>query len=246
VATTRDSNLGNARRFADGDPYCQFGLAPLRSWSYEEVAGLMVKTVGIDPDLSRTTGADTIDVNLTVGALRRMRDRIAETAAARGPVLLATGHPTGLLEIHLALAQTLRAAGCPILAPAPGVRVTVDADRPRDMHLRYLGGVAMYSDWGGLHHSHSPAGMVAMLEALDGVRPDLVIADHGMAGAAGAAGLDVVSFADCNDPGLFVGEAEGRIAVTVPLDDNVQPHLYGPAIDFLVEPLLNPRSRGYR
>jgi hypothetical protein len=44
----------------------------------------------------------------------------------------------------------------------------------------------------------------------------------------------VVGFADSNDPALFVGEAEGRVAVTVPLDDNVQPHLYAPVVDSLL------------
>ncbi len=34
--------------------------------------------------------------------------------------------------------------------------------------------------------------------------------------------------ADCNDPALFVAEEEGKPVVTVPLDDNVPPHLYDP------------------
>ena len=40
--------------------------------------------------------------------------------------------------------------------------------------------------------------------------PDLVVADHGWAGAAGEAGIDAIGYADCNDPALFVGEAEAR------------------------------------
>ena len=43
-----------------------------------------------------------------------------------------------------------------------------------------------------------------------------MIADHGWAGAAGEAGIETVGFADSNDPALFVGEAEGKIAVAVP------------------------------
>ena len=41
-------------------------------------------------------------------------------------------------------------------------------------------------------------------------------------------------FADSNDPALFVGEAEGKIAVTVPLDDNVLPRYYEPLTHHLV------------
>jgi hypothetical protein len=43
-----------------------------------------------------------------------------------------------------------------------------------------------------------------------------------------------VGFADSNDPALFVGEAEGDVAVCVPLDDNVEPSLYGPLTTFLL------------
>jgi len=34
---------------------------------------------------------------------------------------------------------------------------------------------------------------------------------------------------------LFVGEAEGKIAVAVPLDDNVLPRHYGPLTTYLLE-----------
>jgi hypothetical protein len=60
------------------------------------------------------------------------------------------------------------------------------------------------------------------------------MADHGWAGAAGQAGIDTVGFADCNDPALFAGEAEGKIAVAVPLDDNVLPHHYAEPIAYLL------------
>ena len=60
------------------------------------------------------------------------------------------------------------------------------------------------------------------------------MADHGWAGAAGQAGITAVGFADCNDPALFVGEAEGLVAVAVPLDDNVPPHLYAPMTAYLL------------
>jgi hypothetical protein len=89
----------------------------------------------------------------------------------------------------------------------------------------------------GPDHTHSPLPMRAALAELaaDGeAPPDLVVADHGWAGAAGQAGVDSVGFADCNDPALFVGEAEGRVLVSVPLDDNVAPHLYAPLTAYLL------------
>ena len=62
-----------------------------------------------------------------------------------------------------------------------------------------------------------------------------MVADHGWAGAAGQAGIDTVGFADCNDPALFVGEAEGRVLSCVPLDDNVEPRLYAPLTAYLLD-----------
>jgi hypothetical protein len=88
-----------------------------------------------------------------------------------------------------------------------------------------------------LEHTHDPEPMRGMLDSLaeaGEAPPDLVIADHGYAGAAGMAGIETVGFADSNDPALFVGEAEGLISVAVPLDDNVLPHLYAPLTELLI------------
>src|SRR3954471_3635118 len=104
VNTPRESNLANARRFAAGDPAYQFGLTPLRPWSYEDVIALMAERVGIDPDLTRVGGPDTIDPALTLNGLDRARDRLAKAVADRERVIIATGHPTGIFEIHLAVA----------------------------------------------------------------------------------------------------------------------------------------------
>jgi hypothetical protein len=76
--------------------------------------------------------------------------------------------------------------------------------------------------------------MLADLAAESSDWPDLAIADHGWAGAAGEAGITTVGFADCNDPALFAGEVEGKIAAVVPLDDNVPPHHYTPMTAYLL------------
>ena len=47
--------------------------------------------------------------------------------------------------------------------------------------------------------------------------------------------LTTLGFADCNDPGLFVSEAQGQVEVAVPLDDNVCPGLYAPLIAYVLE-----------
>jgi hypothetical protein len=77
--------------------------------------------------------------------------------------------------------------------------------------------------------------MLAELAAESSDWPDLAIADHGWAGAAGEAGVDTVGFADCNDPALFAGAAEGKIKVVVPLDDGVSPHHYAPLTAYILD-----------
>ena len=234
VATPRDDNLRNARRMAEGLPKYDFGLRPRRDWSYEEVVAVMAERCGIDPDLDRTEGPDTIDVDLTLAQLERWRERLAKAAAGGERVLLATGHPTGVLVIHLQVAAALRAAGAQVLVPDQEWREQAEG-RPRARTVRALNGVHVLATGGELLHTHMPEPMLGLLDALDGDLPDLVVADHGWAGAAAEAGIETLALADCNDPALFVAEAEGKPVVTVPLDDNVRPQLYDPVSAFLTE-----------
>jgi len=242
VETTRSSNHANATAFAEGHEAYLFGLPPLKTWTLPQVLAVMAERVGIDADPERSTGTDVIDPYKTIRALERMRDRLRLAADRHERVIVATGHPAGMIEVQLAIAAALRAAGCTLLRPAPGAVFASPGRYDRreyQLAVRYVGGVAVAAERGiALWHTHSPDGMRAMLAELNDRSeplPDLVVADHGFAGAAAAAGLDVVSFADSNDPALFIGEAEGRVSVTVPIDDNVHPHLYGPVSEFLLE-----------
>lgn len=218
---------------AEAEPYYLFGLV-LGDWTFDEVFALMVKKCGINPDPAYTRGADTIDPDLTIDALDAVAERLAGAAARRETVLLATGHPGGLLPVYLALARALAASGCRVLTPAEGWSYDADtAHGRRRRRIRYIEAVATLGDGGGLQHTHDPHPMRAILVAAP-VWPDLVIADHGWAGAAGEAGVATIGFADCNDPGLFAGEAEDKIEAVVPLDDNVLPGHYTPLTVYLL------------
>lgn len=235
VATPRDSNIRNYRRLAEMEWPHTFGLRTSHRWTFPEILALMAVKCGVDPDPTRVDGGDTIDPDRTIDALDVMAARIAVAARRRSPVILATGHPAGLLPIYLALAGALRERGCPVLTPAAGW--LYHPPGRRQGHIRYLDGVAMLSVGGGLTHLHDPEPMEAMLAELrgaDAAWPKLAIADHGWAGAAGEAGIDTVGFADSNDPALFVGESEDKIAVAVPLDDNVFPQHYAPLVAYLL------------
>jgi hypothetical protein len=240
VATPREHNLANYRRMSAREPLYRFGLEFDGTWTPSEVLALMAERCGVCPDPGHTRGQDTIDPDRTIERLEATAARLREAAQRRERVLVATGHPVGLRPTHAAVARALRSAGCTLLTPATGWQHPRDpAYGQQPGHIGYPAGVGMLTGPDGVpEHTHSPLPMQAVLAELDAAGdapPDLVVADHGWAGAAGQAGVDAVGFADSNDPALFVGEAEGRVLVCVPLDDNVAPSLYTPLTAYLLD-----------
>jgi hypothetical protein len=235
VATPRENNLANYRRLADRDHYHLFGIEPRGRWDFDAVLALLAERCGVSPDPARRSGPDRIDPDRTIDALEALAARLRKAAEREERLLLATGHPGGLLPIYIEIAHALAARGCPVLSPVPPGLVS---DGTVLGEVRYICGVAALSGGGGLRHTHSPAPMQAMLAALERAGeqpPGLVVADHGWAGAAGQAGVDALGFADSNDPALFVAEAEGIVEIVVPLDDNVAPHLYAPLTAYVLQ-----------
>ena len=239
VATPRHNNLRHFRKMAEGEPYYQFGL-DLGEWTYEQTIEAMARLAGTSPDPGHFYGEDTIDPDLTLDALEAMAGHIGRAAREKQNVLLATGHPGALLDpLYVPVARALREAGCTVLTPAEGWSYLSDESwegRQRRV-IRYTEGVAALEFGGVFQHTHHAAPMERMLANLaeeSGHWPDLAIADHGWAGAAGEAGISTVGFADCNDPALFAGHIVGKIEVCVPLDDNVLPAHYIPLTTYLL------------
>jgi hypothetical protein len=238
VATPRANSLLHFRRLADGDPEYLLGLDLDRRWAYDRVVALMAERSGTPADRQAAVGPDVIDPDLTVAALDRMAERLRRAAAGKSRVLLATGHPGGLLGTHLAIARALAGAGAELIELPPGIMIGKG-------EVRQLDGVAVVASDGGLQHTHSPAWMervLARLGAAGSPPPDLVVADHGWAGYAGRSGIETVCFADCNDPALFVGEAEGAVAVTVAVEDNFPYTSYRPINAYLAAAIAGPEG----
>jgi hypothetical protein len=233
IATPRDNNLSHYRNLSNGDRYFWLGLELGDRWVDEQdVLAVMAERCGVSDDPEHRYGQDTIDPELTVDALERMAARLRKAAAGKQRVLLATGHPGGLLDVHRATADALRTAGCEI------VRIPGGLATDEGMVFQFAD-VAVLERGATLWHTHSPAPMAAVLDGLQREGrplPDLVVADHGWAGCAGRRGIDSVGYADSNDPALFLGEAEGTIQVTVPLDDHVtDPRFYDPMTAYLLD-----------
>ncbi|MGW1023950.1 phosphatase [Streptomyces sp. NPDC002577] len=232
VATPRENNLSHYRKLANGDRHYWLGLELGDRWTDEQnVLAVMAERCGVNDDPKHRHGQDTIDPELTVDGLDRLAARLRKAAAGRQRVLFATGHPGGLLDVHRATAAALRAAGCEIMVIPEGLQ----ADGG---YVWQFADVAVLERGATLWHTHSPEPMAAILDGLEQEGrplPDLVVADHGWAGCAGQRGIDSVGYADCNDPALFIGEAEGTVQVTVPLDDHVtNPRHYDPMTAYLL------------
>ncbi|MFC9892503.1 phosphatase [Nocardia sp. NPDC127579] len=236
VATSREANLANFRLMVARDPGYQFGLR-LRDWTFDETLAMMARLCGVSPDPGHTHGVDTIDPDRTIDALDVMAARIAHAARTRCTVLFATGHPATLMGVYRAVAAKLTAAGCRIPTPAANWSYASTTDGLKYREITYTSGVAaLVSRTGDYRHTHDPQPMQAMLSELHGTGtwPDLVMADHGWAGAAAEAGIETVGFADCNDPALFAAHAEGKLTTTVPLDDGILPTHYQPLTTYLL------------
>ncbi|NQX12201.1 phosphatase [Microbacteriaceae bacterium VKM Ac-2855] len=238
VLTTRASNLGNLRRLAAREPAHLYGVDVAAHWSFESLLHLMVDRVGISADPTFETGQDRIDAALTVARLDAYRRRLAAAVRADELILFATAHPATLMDVYRELIRRSGARAVDVnalpFAKPDGIRV--DLADPH-LYLWQTGGVVAAYRGGSLLHTHAAEPMNALLDALEaaGVRPDLVVADHGWAGAAGRRGYPTIAIADCNDPAVFVAEAQGSIEIVVPIDDGIAVHLYEPVIAYVLE-----------
>ncbi|MEU6536544.1 phosphatase [Streptomyces sp. NPDC047000] len=232
VATPRENNLNHYRRLANGERNFWLGLELGDRWNDEQdVLAVMAERVGVNDDPAFRYGQDTIDPELTVDALERMAGRLRKAAEGGQRVLLATGHPGGLLDVHHATAVALRAAGCEVVVIPEGLQT-------EEGYVRQFADIAVLEHGASLWHTHSGEPMHQILTALERAGrplPDLVVADHGWAGRAAQHGIDSVGYADCNDPALFLAESEGTLQVAVPLDDHVvSPRYYDPMTAYLL------------
>lgn len=236
VATPREANLHNIHDFLASSEHQYMGITPAADDTWESVFALMVAKVGINPNRDHLEGQDTISATLCVEALERYGRIFGEVVRARGRILFATAHPAAMPAVYGPLAAAARAAGAEVLS--------IDGGIPWDTgDVRTVGEIVMVEQYGGLRHTHRPEPMHLALDQLEAAHradataplPDLIVTDHGMAGAAGTRGYRVIAVGDCNDPAVFVGEAQGLIEVVVPLDDNVPPQAYEPMTRFVLD-----------
>ncbi|MGW1542493.1 phosphatase [Streptomyces sp. NPDC002309] len=245
VATSREVSLRSYRGFAARDPRLLIGIDPEWPWTERDLIELMAGKCGVSADPRCVSGQDVIDPERTLAALEAFSARLAVVAQRGAPVLFGTGHPHRLLGFYGDLADAMSAAGCAVLTPAKGRSVDITTRFGlRTYNLDYVRGVALMREPGAREqgcatgaHTHSPLPVRTVLGAIaeaGGPLPELVIGDHGWVCGAGQLGVETIGLADTDDPAPFVGEAEGRVAVVVPLDDAVRSDYYRPLTRYVL------------
>lgn len=228
---SRQNNLSHIQTMLEVDGDGSFGLSGLDRYSAGEVLGFLADLTGCSGDLEECEGFDTIDPDRTVEAIVKAGQRLGREATQGASILAVTGHPTGMLEHHIHVVAAYRNAGGKILRLREEEDLSIG--KGRHAEVRYIGGVGCLADWGSLKHTHSSAAMEALLEAEPW--PDIVLGDHGFAGAAIERGIPTIAVMDINDPALAVAWAEDKNVLIIPMDDNRAPNSYEPAWRLLIQ-----------
>jgi hypothetical protein len=219
-------NLYKINRVLEGDPNQTFGMDELlRDADFEEAYAAVAYYTGYPPDREETSDSGCIDPARTATGLLEAGERVRAVAEAGGCFIFATGHPGALLVYYLGLARWVEELGGKTLT------VTTQGCYERGVPLDWAGPVAVLGDGASLLHTHSPAPMQDVLAQVDA--PALVIADHGFAGAAVAAGVPTVAIMDTNDPALAVVARRGADLTIIPMDDNRPQNSYTTALKVL-------------
>jgi hypothetical protein len=221
-----ENNLLKIRRLLEGEPSQTFGMeALLEEVSFEEAYEAVTLQTGHPPDSEETEGRGCIDPARTAAGLVEAGGRVRAVAENGGRFVFATGHPGALLSYYLGLASWAEELGGEALtAPTTG-------RYNKNSILDWVGPVGALGNGASLLHTHDAEPMRDLLRELDGV--DVVVADHGFAGVAVAAGIPTVAIMDTNDPAFAVVSGRGADLTVVPMDDNRPLDAYAPALEVL-------------
>lgn len=235
----RIKNLRKVHSLLEGDSDDSFGLSGIEQFSASEVLSFMAELVGCSPDIADLECEDLIDPDKTMAGIEAAAERLASAARNGASLLVVTGHPTGMLHHHIKVAEAYREAGGKLLALREDESLPTGR-RASHAEVRYVGGVGCLADWGSLKHTHSSLPMEALLEAEPW--PDLVLGDHGFAGAAIERDIPTIAVMDINDHALAVASAQGKDVTIIPMDDNRPPRLYEPSWMWFSQRILGSRN----
>jgi hypothetical protein len=223
-----ENNLYKINLLLEGEPNQTFGMDKLlEDVSFEEAYEAVARQTGHPPDREEISGRGCIDPARTAAGLVGAGERVRAAAEAGRSFIFATGHPGALLSYYLGLAAWVEELGGKALTARTSERYK------RDSILDWVGAVGALSNGASIWHTHDADPMRDLLRELEEEVVDLVVADHGFAGAALTAGIPTVAIMDTNDPALAVVSRRGADLTVVPMDDNRPLDSYAPALEVL-------------
>jgi hypothetical protein len=221
-----ENNLYKIELLLEGDADHTFGMEELLgNADFEEAYEAVTYHTGHPPDKEETSGKGCIDPARTAAGLVEAGERVRAAAEGGGSFVFATGHPGALLSYYLGLAGWVEELGGEALTARTTGRYK------KNSYLDWVGPVGLLGNGASLWHTHDADPMRDLLRKLNGI--DLVVADHGFAGAAVAAGIPTVAIMDTNDPALAVASRRGADLTVVPMDDNRPQNSYAAALGVL-------------
>jgi hypothetical protein len=221
-----ENNLYKINLLLEGEESQTFGMEELLDGvTFEEAYEAVARQTGHPPDMEETNGRGCIDPARTATGLLAAGERVRSVAEGGGSIVFATGHPGALLSYYLGLASWVEELGGEALTARTTGRYRMNSS------LDWMGHVGVLGNGASLLHTHDAEPMRDLLNELDGL--DLVVADHGFAGAAVAAGIPTVAIMDTNDPALAVVSLRGADLAVVPMDDNRPLGSYVSALEVL-------------
>jgi Phosphatase len=221
-----ENNLYKIGLLLELDGSNTFGMEDLlRNLGFEEAHEAVTHQLGNPPDREENPGRGCIDPARTATGLVEAGERIRSVAGSGGRMIFATGHPGAMILYYLGLARWARELGGEVLT------VETRGRYERGVSLDWAESVATLGDGASLFHTHDPEPMRDVLRQTGAV--DLVVADHGFAGAAIAAGVPAVVVMDTNDPAFAVVAGRGADVTVVPMDDNRPLNAYSTVLEVI-------------
>jgi hypothetical protein len=221
-----ENNLHKLGLLLEHDGSNTFGMESLlQDVGLDEAYEAVESQIGNPPDREETPGRGCIDPVRTAAGLAEAGERIREVAGSGGRLVFATGHPGAMILYYLGLVGWAEELGGRVLTTEARGRYQ------KGVSLDWAGSVGTLGDGASLFHTHDPEPMRGVLRQTG--RVDLVVADHGFAGAAIAAGIPTVVVMDTNDPAFAVVAGRGADVTVVPMDDNRPLNSYAAALEVL-------------
>lgn len=189
--------------------------------SFQQILNMAVEICGICPDPEYTEGEDFVSLEAFKKYTPVAAKVAREVSQKGGTILFATGHPESLPPAYSYIAKCLVNIGASLYNPIIYPIYYED----RKPWLGSICGVTVLFEGGELRHTHNDCGLDKILE-LEKKRPDLVVADHGMAAAAIRAEIPTIAIIDTNDIELIVAASTYPDRIfPIPMHDNAGPEV---------------------